>query len=293
MDLCGWSRLIPTLNTVVRNNYQTQTDLTQYENFEKYSPCWATLSKSSRTMVHHLHHANSANSAISMESVVSGLPRIILQLMERLNVSSKCSYVLFVRIPTKPRTIHLLPQPANSIQSPKFIVFFKDIVPYPILLPDEHHQNYISDKQFVRHSILFDLRNSVKSQVLNFVQFAIMIGQFAIGLSTKLKTNSFGSTSVLGNGLEDKFYVDPFLYFTTFRLEIKSILDMLLNCYKTVPDIRIFRTVSKSSYWIIIHLRITQGVKTHANLDRKFKFRSQPRTQCCSLPQRATPGSAS
>ena len=53
-----------------------------------------------------------------------------------------------------------------------------------------------------------------------------------------------------------------------FRLEIKSILVTLLNCYRTVPDIKIYRTVNKSSYWIIIHLKITQGVKTYANLDR-------------------------
>ena len=122
---------MPTVNTVVRNKYQTQTESTQYENLEKYSPCWATLSTLSRTMVHHLHQANLANSAISMESVISDLPRIILQRTERLNASSKCSNVRFVRILTLPRTVHLLPQPANSIQSPKFIVFSKDSVPYP------------------------------------------------------------------------------------------------------------------------------------------------------------------
>ena len=110
-----------------------------------------------------------------------------------------------------------------------------------------------------------------------------MIGQFAIGFSTEVKTYLFGSTSVLGNGLENKFYVAQVLYLTTFRLEIKSILDTLFNWFKTVPNIRIFLTVSKRSYWIIIHLRFTQGVKTHANLDRKFKFRSQPRTPCCRV----------
>ena len=139
---------------MVRNKYQTQTESTQYENFEKYSPCWATLSKSSQTIVHHSPLANSANSAISMESVISGLSRIILQRTERLNASSKCSNVRFVRIPTLPRTVHLIPQPANSIQSPKFIVFFKDIVPYPTLLPDEHHKNYFSDERFVRHDLI-------------------------------------------------------------------------------------------------------------------------------------------
>ena len=91
------------------------------------------------------------------------------------------------------------------MQSPNFIVFFKDIVPYPTQLPDGHHQNYFSDERFVRHAILFDLRYSVKSQVLNFVQFAITIKQFATDFSTKVKMYSFGNTSVLGNGLEDKF----------------------------------------------------------------------------------------
>ena len=95
--------------------------------------------------------------------------------------------------------------------------------------------------------------------------------------------NLRSSISVLGNGLEDNFYVAQVLYLTTFRLENKSILDTLFNCYKTVLDIRIFRTASKSSFWIIIHLRITQKVKMHANLDRKFKFQSQAWTPYFSV----------
>ena len=122
MDLCGRSGSMPTLNTVVWNKYRTQTDLTLCGNFEKYSPFWATLSKSFRTMVHHSHPANSANSATNMESVISSLPSIILQQMGRLNVSSKCSNVQFVRTPLLPRTVHILPQPSNLIQSPKYIV---------------------------------------------------------------------------------------------------------------------------------------------------------------------------
>ena len=196
---------MPTLYTVMQNKYQTQTDSTQYRSFEKYSPCWATLSKSFQRMVHHLNHANSANSATKMESVISGLPRIILQRTKRPNVSSKCSNVRFVLIPTLFRTVNIQLQPANSIQSPNFIVFFKDILLYHTQLLDEHHQNYFSDERFVQHSILFNLRYSVKSQVLNFVQFTIIIGQFAIGFSTKVKTYLFGSTSVLGNVLKDKF----------------------------------------------------------------------------------------
>ena len=120
-----------------------------------------------------------------------------------------------------------------------------------------------------------------------------MTKQFAIGCSTKVKTYSFGSTSVLGNGLENTFYIGQVLYITTLRLEIKSILDTLFNSYNTGPDIKIFWTVNKSSYWIIIHLRITQGVKTHANLKLKFKFRSQPQTTLQSQPQRSTTGSGS
>ena len=147
-------------------------------------------------MVHHLHHANWAYSSISMEYFISGEPRIILQQTLKPNVSSNCPNVQFVRIPTLPRTVHLLPQAANSIQSGKFIVFFKDIVPYPTLLPNGHNKNNFSDKRFLRHSILFYHRYSVKSQVLDFVQFAIMIEQFAIGFSTKVKTYSFGSTSM-------------------------------------------------------------------------------------------------
>ena len=124
MNLCDYFKSMPTLNTVVRNKDQTQTDSTQYGNFEKYSPCWATLSKSFRTMIHHLHHTNSANSATNMKSVISALPRFMLQRTERLNVSSKCSNVQFVQIPTLFRTVQLLPQPANSKQSAKFIGFF-------------------------------------------------------------------------------------------------------------------------------------------------------------------------
>ena len=156
-------------------------------------------------MVHHSHLGNSANSAISMESVISGLPRIILQRTERPNASSKCSNVRFVRIPTLPRTLHLLFEPANSIQSAMFIIFFEDIVPYPTQLPDEHNQNYFLDERFVRHSILFDLRYSVKSQVLSFVQFAITIEQFATDYSMRVNTYLFGSTSIFENGLDDKF----------------------------------------------------------------------------------------
>ena len=112
MDLCGWSGLMPTLNTVVRNNYRTQTDSTLCANFEKFSPCWVTLSKSSLTLKLHPHLANSANSAISMESVIYDQHRI-LQQMERLNALSKCSNVLFVRFPILPRRVHFLPQQAN------------------------------------------------------------------------------------------------------------------------------------------------------------------------------------
>ena len=229
----------------------------------------------------HLHQANSANSAITMESIISDQPRIILERMKRLKASSKCSNVLVVPIPIIPRTVLLLPQQANTTQSAEFIVFFKNIVPSPTILPEGHHPNYFSVEQYERHSILSNLRYSSKSQVINFVQFKITIEQFAIGFSTKVKMHLLDRTSVLENGLEDKSYVAQDLYLTTFRLEIKSILVTLLNCCKTVPDIRIFRTVRKNSYWIIIHLRITQIVKTHAYLEPKLKFRSQPQTPCC------------
>ena len=73
-----------------------------------------------------------------------------------------------MQIPTIPRTVLLLPQPANSIQSAKVIFLFKDIVQYPTQLLSGHHPNYFSEKRFVRHSI-FDLWYSVKSQVLIFV----------------------------------------------------------------------------------------------------------------------------
>ena len=187
------------------------------------------------------------------------------------------------RISTLPCRVHLLPQPANSIQGLKFIVFVKNIVPYPTLQPNEHLRNYFSDKRFVRHFILFDLRYSGKSQVLYFVQFAITIKQFATDLSMRVKTYSFGSTSVFANGLEDKFYVAQVLYLMMFRLKIKSILDTLLNCYRSVPDIRTFQTVSNSSYEIIINLRIPQKVKTRAYLEPKVKFRSQSQTQRCRV----------
>ena len=110
-----------------------------------------------------------------------------------------------------------------------------------------------------------------------------MIEQFTIKFSTKVKKYLFDSTLVFGNGLKDKSYVKQDLYLTTFILVIKSILVTLFNCNKTIPDIRIYLTVSKSNFLIFIHLRITQGVKTHATLKRKCKFLSQPQTPCCRV----------
>ena len=139
---------MPTLNTVVRNKSLVTLNSTQFANFEKFLPCWATLSKSFQTIEHRLLQENSANFAVNMESVISGQYRIILQRMEKQNASFKCSNVLLVRIPILFRTVLILPQQANSTQSPKFIVMFKNIVQYPILLPDGHHKNYFSNKRF-------------------------------------------------------------------------------------------------------------------------------------------------
>ena len=110
-----------------------------------------------------------------------------------------------------------------------------------------------------------------------------MIEQFAINFSKLVKTYSFGSTSFLGKKLKDKFYVAHVIYLTTVRLEIKSILDTFIKCYKTVPDINIFLKVSKSSYWIFNHLIFIQRVKVHAHLECKLIFSSQPRTLYCRV----------
>ena len=59
-------------------------------------------------------------------------------------------------------------------------------------------------------------------------------------------------------------------------LEIKFIRDTHLNFWRTKPDIRISLRINKNNFSIFNHLRDTQIVKTHANLERKFKFWIKP-----------------
>ena len=157
-----------TVNTVVRNKYRTQMDST----VRKHREIFTMLGDPEQIVSDNgtpFTFREFGEFCINTKSAISGQHPIILQRMERLNGSSKCSNELFVRISILPRTV-LLPRQANSIQSATFIVFVRDIVPYPTLLPDRHHRNYYSVERFERHSILSDLSYSVKSQVVNFVQ---------------------------------------------------------------------------------------------------------------------------
>ena len=85
--------------------------------------------------------------------------------MEKPNGLSKCLKVRFVRIPILPRTVDLLPQPANSIQSPKYIVFSK--ISYRI--PLDYQTNTI--RTTVRTNDLNDTRSYPTSRTASYLKF--------------------------------------------------------------------------------------------------------------------------